>query len=111
MLPVIKMKYIIILFLASSTLIAQPYKPVAEASNSFGFDLGFRISEKPDYLFSPFSISSVLAMTYVGAKGDTRDQMMSVLHYPQDALLHQGFADLSNVFGQIGKGTIVSVAN
>src|SRR5690606_13893868 len=50
-----------------------------------------------DLLFSPYSISMALAMTYAGAKGDTRDQMEDVLGFDVPNLaVHASFADLTD---------------
>ncbi|MCK9590477.1 MAG: serpin family protein [Methanoregula sp.] len=43
--------------------------------------------------FSPFSLSSALALTYEGARGTTADEIQSVFHFPRDdAGRQQGFA-------------------
>lgn len=43
-------------------------------------------------VFSPYSISSVLAMVYAGAESATHDQMTTALHFaPSDAALHPAF--------------------
>jgi serpin B len=75
----------------------------ATAVNALGVDL-LRQAGKPDanFLISPYSIQSALAMTYAGAEGATREEMAKVLHYPKDdaelnrsfAALHQSFDDL-----------------
>ena len=38
---------------------------------------------------SPFSISAVMAMAFAGAKGDTADQMKSVLAFPEESALQE----------------------
>jgi serpin B len=70
---------------------------VAEANNHFAWDLYGKVAEQEEgnLFFSPFSISTALAMTYAGAEGETEDQMAEVLHFslPEEQL-HSAYADL-----------------
>jgi serpin B len=71
---------------------------VAEGNNRFAFDLYRQLAGSPDssgknIFFSPYSISSALAITYEGARGTTADEIRSVLHFPADiTLMREGFA-------------------
>ena len=57
----------------------------AKQSNQFGFDLFQQLRRQEGNLFlSPYSISSALAMTAAGARGETAQQMTKVLHMPDD---------------------------
>jgi serpin B len=70
---------------------------VALSINAFGLDL-HRVLAKDggNCLASPWSIESALAMTFVGAAGQTKDEMAKVLHFPVDeAALHAGFAAIA----------------
>jgi len=75
---------------------------VTHANNRFAFDLYSRLAKKPAYagsniFFSPFSISSALAITYEGAKGTTADEIRSVFYFPEnDSLLREGFSGLNS---------------
>jgi serpin B len=89
---------------------------VAEDNNRFAFDLYARLrAGQPHNLFlSPASLSTALAMTYAGARGQTAEQMAQVLHFrlPR-AKLDQAFGDLRRSWDVQGKerGYRLSVAN
>lgn len=56
-------------------------KAVVEGNNAFALDLYQKLRGKPGNLFlSPFSISTALAMTSAGARGQTEVEMTNVLH-------------------------------
>lgn len=66
-------------------------------NNTFAFDLYAQLKSKQGNLFfSPYSISSALAMTAVGAAGKTKSEMDTVLHFnPDSSALASGFAALN----------------
>ncbi|MEO6194842.1 MAG: serpin family protein [Thermoanaerobaculia bacterium] len=54
---------------------------LARSSNAFGFDLYQRLLQQPGNLvISPASLTTALAMTWGGARGETAAQMGRVLH-------------------------------
>ena len=56
---------------------------VVEGNNKFAFELYTKLQTQDGNLFfSPYSISTALAMTYAGARGETKKQMAQVLHFP-----------------------------
>lgn len=66
---------------------------LAAGNRAFAFDLYRRLAAQDGNLFfSPYSISTALAMTYAGAAGSTADQMAGTLHFdlPADSL-HAAF--------------------
>ncbi len=88
--------------LASQTFAAvpalPPSVPVAVSNNTaFACDLYAQLkSQEGNLFFSPYSISTALAMTYAGARGETAAQMAKTLRFtlpPAD--LHPAFAALS----------------
>jgi serpin B len=66
---------------------------LVQGSNAFAMDLYAQLGRRDgNRFFSPFSISTALAMTYAGAHGDTARQMATTLHFtlPPDQL-HPSF--------------------
>lgn len=101
---------------------ALSYSDTAEKASavgsvgSFAVDLYKKIAAGTDgnLFFSPFSISTALAMTYAGARGNTGTQMASVLHFTlgQD-VLHTAFGGLIGDMEAAGArdGYTLSIAN
>ena len=57
--------------------------PLSKANTSFCLDLFKQLSDKDkaaNVFYSPFSISSALAMVMLGARGNTHTQMSEVQH-------------------------------
>ena len=86
---------------------------VVNANNQFGLDLYSRYNAKNENIFfSPYSISSALAMTYEGAKGKTAEEMQAVLHLPNDKeKIHSSFLKINNEINKANKEYNLSVAN
>ena len=76
----------------------QGIQEVVNANNKFAFDLYSELDKtnNKNVFYSPYSISSALAMTYEGAKGKTADEMKSVLHLPAKNILQPNFAAIYN---------------
>ena len=84
-------------------------------NTAFALDLYSRLkSGPPNLFFSPYSISTCLAMTYGGARGETAKQMAQVLHFSGQApQVSSSFAELQNQLNAAGKqkGIQLNVAN
>jgi len=80
---------------------------VVAGNNSFAFDLYRQLKAgSGNFFFSPYSISSALAMTYAGARGETARQMADVLHFTlAPERLHPAFSDLTGLFNTGAGGT------
>ena len=90
-------------------------KAVVDGNTACALDLYGRLRANPGNLFfSPHSLSTALAMTYGGARGETEKQMAQALHFnlPQDRL-HSSFAALDTVLHNVQKqGKVrLSIAN
>jgi serine protease inhibitor len=88
---------------------------LVEGNTAFALDLYGQLKAEPGNLFfSPYSISTALAMTYAGARGETEKQMAKVLHFSKDQrVVHTTFSDLQRQLGYAGqqKSIQLSIAN
>lgn len=85
---------------------------VVEANNQFAFDLYSKYSsEEGNIFFSPYSISSALAMTYEGARGQTADEIQSVFYFPEDTIRQEGYASLNQEINKKNKEYELNMAN
>jgi len=84
---------------SSSSTIAE--KSVVDANNRFALNLYSNLRKDPHnsdktLFFSPFSISSALAVAYEGARGSTADEIQSVFLFPIDnSQRRMGFEQLN----------------
>lgn len=71
-------------------------KRLVDGNNTFACDLYAQLrGEEGNLFFSPYSISTALAMTYAGARGETEQQMADVLNFAlEQESLHPAFANL-----------------
>ena len=90
---------------------------VAAGNNQFAFDLYRHLADDPVYagenlFFSPYSISSALAITCEGARGTTADEIGAVLHLPANGTLRrEGFAAIDAGLNQGSGNYTLRTAN
>ena len=80
-------------------------------NSAFAADLYGRLAaEGGNVFFSPYSISTALAMTYAGARGNTAKQMAETLHFPPKSEgVHGAFAELRAAVEQASRSPDVQV--
>lgn len=78
--------------------ISPELQPLVHGNNQFAFDMYRGLAggaEGENLFFSPFSVSTALAMTYAGARGQTAAEMAQTLHFPSlESDLHSGYGAL-----------------
>lgn len=86
---------------------------VTDANNQFAIDLYSKYkSDDGNIFFSPYSISTAMAMTYEGARGQTADEIRSVFHYPADIDVRRpAFAKIYNDLNKGDRNYRLSTAN
>uniref|UniRef100_UPI00398EE357 leukocyte elastase inhibitor-like n=1 Tax=Pristiophorus japonicus TaxID=55135 RepID=UPI00398EE357 len=87
---------------------------LSKANCHFTLDLFRKLVEKNqagNIFFSPFSISSALAMVYLGAKNNTASQMAKALHFDQVGDLHSGFQKMQLDINRADVSYLLRVAN
>jgi serpin B len=106
------------LVLTPTVVTVDPLSTLADGNNAFGLDLYHALAKlagkDENLVFSPYSVSTALAMTWVGARNHTQTQMASVLRFTSDEkTIGSGFHHLRDGLEAAGKngGFDLSIAN
>uniref|UniRef100_A0A7N9CYC7 Serpin B6 n=1 Tax=Macaca fascicularis TaxID=9541 RepID=A0A7N9CYC7_MACFA len=90
---------------------------LSEANGTFALNLLKKLGENNsnNIFFSPMSMSSALAMVFMGAKGNTAAQMSQALSFSkiggEDGDIHQGFQSLLAEINRTGTQYLLKTAN
>lgn len=93
----------------------EDLKPLVDGNTRFAVELYKKLAETDgNIVVSPYSISSALAMTYAGARGQTAEEMRNTLHFalPPDRL-HPAFGGTTRWLASAGgrKPNELGIAN
>jgi len=94
---------------------SQQGQRLSAANVKFAFDL-YKLHTSPadeNIFMSPLSISVALAMTYLGARAQTKSQMRQVLHFTDvdEEHLHQAFTDIQSALNKPQQSYKLYMAN
>ncbi|MFZ4522111.1 MAG: serpin family protein [Bacteroidales bacterium] len=98
----------------SLTGLSQNSSAIVEGNNQFAFRFFREMSKTSgeNQFYSPFSISTALAMTYAGARHETENQMGKIMGFQSGPGFHKGFRQLLNNLDKGMKGSIkLTIAN
>lgn len=117
--PLMKTKKSMILMVISLLIMgefaySQALKDVVTGNNEFTFSLYDEINnEATNVFFSPYSISSALAMTYNGARETTKAEMADVMNFHKnEEILSKNFSELnSHITNLSSKKIQLNIAN
>jgi serpin B len=121
----------IVAAVASAIIFIYPYEPkrppktdvagwtwegvreVVFANNRFALELYSELSKREtgNIFFSPYSISSALAIVYEGARGETADEIRAVFHFPDYEVLRPNFAEIYNSINKNYSGCELRTGN
>lgn len=87
---------------------------LSSANSLFALELFHTLNESSptgNIFFSPFSISSALAMVFLGAKGSTSAQLSKTLHFDSVEDIHSCFQSLNAAVSKRGASHTLKLAN
>lgn len=99
-----------------STSTPEGVKKVVDANNQFAIAMYQQINSQPkqadtNVSFSPYSLSTAMAILYVAAEGETRQQIQQTLYYPSQDMFNPNSAALYNQFNKPNSDYKLSTVN
>jgi len=96
-----------------ATAIMEAINSTIEGNNQFAMELYSQLKNRNgNILFSPYSISSAIAMVYEGSKGETEKEIQSVFHFLLDESLRRlSFSMIRNDLNNPNSKYELNVAN
>ncbi|XP_072179986.1 leukocyte elastase inhibitor-like isoform X1 [Diadema setosum] len=99
-----------------STEVSDQVKNLAQANNEFSVHLYQTLQgthEGQNLFFSPLSISTALAMTHLGARGNSLAQLSKVLRFDkmEESKLHDSFRELNSLLYKSAGSYVLRGAN
>jgi serpin B len=97
-------------------MVAAENFDIVDNNNDFAFEIYRRLSKKykENVFFSPYSISTALAMTYAGAREETEKQMQQTMNFgTNNQAFHAAFKALNDkiLYEPIHPDIVVKIAN
>lgn len=89
----------------------QTVSEISGGNNEFAFNLYSQLADDggKNVFFSPWSVYTALTMAYEGARGQTADEMKSVLHIPEsDEVRRPSFARIHDLLNEDNEITLES---
>ena len=98
------------------TSTAEGIAEVVKANNQFAIDIYQQINgqskqAEKNVFFSPYSLSTSMAMLYAAAEGETKAQIQRTFHYPSLNVLNQNSAELHEQFNKPNPNYQLDTAN
>jgi serpin B len=88
---------------------------IVDGNNKFAFNLFHMVggdTKSSNLIFSPFSISTAIAMTYAGARNETALQISTTMNFPQTEKFHSDYGKLlKELLGKKDSTIILHIAN
>ncbi|MBI3297609.1 MAG: serpin family protein [Elusimicrobia bacterium] len=83
----------------------------ATMNDAFAFALHAKLPKDGNLFYSPYSLSSALAMAWAGAGGETAAEMAKVLGFTQAAAeVHKDFQGTNEAINAVGKAGVVKLS-
>ncbi len=97
--------------LCGNEFISEQTLNLANSNNEFAFNLYNNLEKEPGNIcFSPFSISSALAMVYNGARDETKTEMAEVLKFSKFSnSMNESFSVLNRFFAKTSHESVADL--